>query len=117
MFLLCVSQASEKGLIGILDKVDSDLIGAMGIISIIFSFILAIVVVTSVTRAIQTVTMAKMQRSLIQEMLAKGYSCDEINMLINGKQKGILSRLFDSRSQEYVSSRPVPPVKHQRPVG
>lgn len=117
MFLFCVCQASESGLIGILNKVDSDIVGAMGIVSIVFSFIFAIVAVTSITHTIQAITMAKMQRNLIQDMLAKGYSCDEINMLINGKQKGILSRLFDSRSQEYVNSSPVPPVKNRRPVG
>ena len=123
MFLFCIgqasSQAAESGIIGVLDKIDSDIVGAMGIVTIVFTFVFGIIAVTSITKAIQTVTMAKMQRNLIQDMLAKGYSCDEINLLVNGKQKGILSRLFDSGAQEYVnaSARPVPPVKQHRPVG
>lgn len=116
MFLFCANRASQSGLIGIIDRMDPDLIGAIGIIGTVFFFIFAIVAVTSITRAVQMIALAKMQRKLIQEMLAKGYSCNDISMLINGKQKGIFARLFDSRSQEYVNARPVPPVKEHRSV-
>ena len=120
MFLYCLSQMSESqvesGLIGILKRVDPDMIGAMGIVGTVLTFVFGVVLVTSISRAIQSITLARMQRSLIQDMLAKGYSCEEINLLVNGKQKGVLSRLFDSRSQEYVNARPVPPIKNQRPV-
>ena len=112
----CISQASEGDLIGILNRLDSEMVGALAIVGTVLFFILAVVTIRTITGAIQRITLARMQRSLIQDMLAKGYSCEEINMLVNGKQKGVLSRLFDSRSQEYVNGRPVPPVKHHQGV-
>ena len=118
MLFSMIAQAAETngptGLLRILDKIDPDILGAMGIVGTVLVFVFSIITVTSITRAVQGITLARMQRSLIQDMLAKGYSCEEINMLVNGKQKGILSRLFDSRSQEYVNARPAPPVKNPR---
>lgn len=105
---------ADSAFLNIVDRIDPDIVGAIGIVTVVMTFVLAIVTVVTITRTIQNITLARMHRQMVNEMLAKGYSVGEIDQLVNGHRKSILTRFFDSRSQEYVSSpRPTAPVKPQ----
>ena len=102
---------ADSSFFDLVERVDPDIIGAMGILTVIMVFTLSIVSVVTVSRTIQNVSLARMHRQMINEMLAKGYSIDEIQQLVTGRRKSVFSRFFDGRRQEYVNNAPSPPLK------
>jgi len=93
------------------DKLNPDLLGAIGIVSSILFFVMLIVTVVTVSRTVQNITLAKMQNKMINELLANGCSVDEIQQLVTGSKRSVLTRMFDRNRQAYVNRRPAPPVK------
>jgi hypothetical protein len=102
---------AESGLITLAHRLDPDLLGAMGIVSVVGFFVTSIVMIVTVGRTVQNLTLARMQVKLIYELLAQGHSVNDVQQLVQGKRKNVFSRFFDSRRQSYVHSRPMPPVK------
>ncbi len=93
------------------ERIDSDLLGAIAMVSSILFFLVMTISIVTITRTVQNITLAKMQNQLLNELLAKGYSVDEIHQLVTGKRRSVLTRAFDRGRQAYVSRRPAPPVK------
>ncbi|MEM9411926.1 MAG: hypothetical protein AAGA30_12480 [Planctomycetota bacterium] len=91
---------------------DPDFLGVIGLVGTILFFVLMIVSVVSITRTFQNVSIAKLQNQMMNDLLAKGYSVDEIQQLMGGKRKNVLFRFFDHGRQTYVSRKPTPPVKN-----
>ena len=93
------------------EGIDPNLLGAIGMVSTILFFLVALITIVTVTRTVQNITLTKMQNQMINELLAKGYSVDEIQQLVTGKRRSVLTRAFDRSRQAYVNRRPSPPVK------
>ena len=110
MFSLVAASESFQ----LLERIDPDFLGAIAMVTTIFSFILMITTVVTVCRTYQKVALARMQNQMINELLAKGYSVDEIQQIVLGQKRNVLTRFFDGRRQTYVDQRPAPPVKPVR---
>lgn len=102
---------AESLIIRLAERMNADLLGAIGIVSVILFFVLLIVSVVTVGRTVQNITLAKMQNKMINELLANGCSVDEIQQLVTGNKRSVLTRMFDRNRQAYVNRRPAPPVK------
>ena len=108
-----LAQAVQSETFQIVERIDPDFLGAIAMVTTIMTFVLSIITVVTVCRTYQKVSLAKMQNQMINELLAKGYTVDEIQQLASGKKRGVFTRLFDGRRQTYVSANPRPsaPVK------
>ena len=95
----------------LLERIDPDILGAVAILSVIMFFVLLVTSVVTICRTYQNVTLARMQSQMLNDLLAKGYSVDEIQQLIYGHKRSVFTRFFDGSRQTYVSQRPAPPVK------
>ena len=103
---------ADSSLVKLLDRVDPDFLGVIGILTVVMAFVFSIVFVVTVARTIQNITLTRMHRKLINELLDRGYAVNDIQQLLNGRQQGVLARFFDGRGQKYVTTRrPSPPVK------
>ncbi len=110
MFCL-LAQTSEPSVFQLLQRIDPDMLGAMGLVATILTFVLITIVMTTLCRTYQNISLAKLHNQMINELLAKGYSVDEIQQLVSGQRRSVLTRFFDGKRQTYVSSRPTAPVK------
>ncbi len=102
---------ADSSLIQLFERVDPDFIGVIGILTVVMAFVFSIVLVVTSARAIQNITLARMHRSMINDLLDRGFAIDEIQQLLNGREKGVFARFFDARRPECFSRRPSPPVK------
>ena len=102
---------ADSRIIRLAESVDPDLLGAIGLVSAIMFFVVLIVSVATIGRTVENITLAKMQNKMINELLANGCSVDEIQQLITGNKRSVLTRMFDRNRQAYVNRRPAPPVK------
>lgn len=111
MLAQAAAPESGTGIVRLAERIDPDILGAMGIVGSILFFALLIITVITVSRTVQNIALAKMQNKLINDLLANGYSVDEIQQLVSGSKRSVLTRMFDRNRQAYVSRRPAPPVK------
>ena len=107
-----LSHAANPGILSLAERIDPDFLGAIGMVTTVMFFVLMIVSVVTLCRTYQNVSLAKLQNQMINDLLAKGYSVDEIQQLMGGKRKNILFRFFDGGRQTYVNRNPSPPVKN-----
>ena len=109
-----LAQAANSEFFRLIEKIDPDFLGVIGLVSSILTFVLLIVSVVFVLRTIQKVSLAKMQNQMVNELLSKGYSVDEIQQLVFNNRRNVLFRFFDNRKQGYVNRNPSPPVKREK---
>lgn len=109
-----LAQAANSDFFRLIEKIDPDFLGAILLVSSILTFLLLIVSVVFVLRTIQNVSLAKMQNQMVNELLAKEYSVDEIQQLVYNHRRNVLFRFFDNRKQSYVNRHPSPPVKREK---
>ena len=95
--------------------VDSEFIGVALILTTIGTFGALIAVSITLIHTVKSIWLARISRSMISELLAKGYSPDEVAMLIHGKKKSGFKWLSFGKTEMPVSdkSQPVPPVKNR----
>ncbi len=98
----------------LLKSLDSDVVGAALILSVIGAAAMSITVVCLIADTFKSITMAKMQKSMIEDMLAKGFTPEEVERLVyGGKAWHKLRRLFQRDvGKDTAGNTPRPPVKH-----
>ena len=102
---------SDSTFFRLAERIDPNLLGAIGLISVVLTFIFLVVSTVTFCRTLQSLSLAKMQNQMINELLAKGYSVDEIQQLVTGsRRRNVLFRIFDRGRQAYIN-RPAAPVK------
>lgn len=104
-----------------LKLLDNDILGVALIIGTIGTFVSFIVVVVSVTRTWNNISITRMNQRLVQELLQKGYSVDDIERLAygGGAWSHRFNKLFNSAKVQLANlvkrhqreNRPVPPYK------
>jgi len=109
--------AQQSEFFELLQSVDSDFVGVMLILTTIFSFVTVIVFVVTVSRTIQSVLVVRSSQRMVEGLLAKGYSVDEVERLVYG-HKGwnafsrMVGRCRDAIRRNNAPGRhPAPPVK------
>ncbi len=97
----------------VLSRLDPDIIGACLILGVIGSVGIIITTVVAITDTYKSITMAKISKAMVEDLLARGYSPEEIERLLHGdKAWNKFKRFFakqQSRGRE--GYRPMPPVK------
>ena len=109
-----LTQAANSQFFEIIQRIDPDFLGSIGLVVAILTFVLLIVSVIFSLRTIQNISMAKMQNQMVNELLAKGYSVQEIQQLVYNHRRNVLFRFFDNRKQGYVNRNPSPPIKRAK---
>lgn len=109
-----LAQAAHSSFFDLFQKVDPDFLGVMGILTTVFTFVFLMVAISTISRTIQNISIARMQNQMINELLAKGYSVQDIQQLVHGSRKNVLFRFFDNNRQTYVNRQPSPPVKNNQ---
>ncbi len=101
--------------------IDGDVLGAVFIIGTVGIFVSFIVLVVSIARTWNNIAVVRMNQRLIQELLQKGYSVDEIERLAYGgfawRQR--FRKLFRSAKSQFATyvnrnkyeNQPMPPYK------
>ncbi len=112
---------SNSEFLQFLEMLDGDLLGAVLIIGTIGFFISFIVVVASVSKTWNNIAISRMNQNLIQDLLAKGYSVEDIERLAYGgpSWNRKFHKLFKSAKSQFAShvrrrryeNQPVPPMK------
>ena len=110
---------AKSELLEFLHHLPEEAVAAILILSVIFSFITVLVTTLSVVDSYKTITLARMSKDMIEDLLAKGYSPSEIEPLVNGNSNWKkMRKLFafardrhDAQARGY-HGRPMPPVKH-----
>lgn len=112
---------SNSEFIEFLQLFERDLIGAVFIIATVGAFISFIVLVVSITRTWNNLALARMNQRLVQDLLAKGYSVDDIERLAYGGQAWSyqLRKMIGSARDQVANmvnrrtgeNQPVPPYK------
>ncbi len=108
----------------LLKHVDGEILGAVFILGTIGIFISFIVVVVSIARTWNNIAVARLNQNLVQELLAKGLTVDDVERLVYGSQgwgrrfskvfQNAKSHMADMRRRKYYryETQPVPPMKH-----
>lgn len=112
---------SNSEFIEFLQLFERDLIGAVFIIATIGAFVSFIVLVVSISRTWNNIALARMNQRLVQDLLAKGYSVEDIERLAYGDHawshhlrkmvrsaKNQFANMVNRRTYE---NQPVPPYK------
>lgn len=111
---------SNSEFLEFLKLIDSDILGVVFIIGTIGFFVSLIVMVVAITRTWNNIAMVRMNQRLVQELLQKGYSVDDIERLAYGQAWSHrfckIFRSAKSQFENYVNrnkreNRPVPPYK------
>ncbi len=105
------AQAANSELFRLLERIDPDFLGVIGLVATVMCFALLIISVVTIFRTFQNISLAKLQNQMINELLSKGYSVDEIQRLVHGGKRNVLFRFFDNSRQAYVNRQPTAPVK------
>ena len=98
MFCL-LAQSSEPPVFQLMQRIDPALLGTIGLVATILTFLLFIIAMTTICRTYQNVALARMHNQMINELLAKGYSVDEIQQLVSGQRRSVMTRFFDGHRQ------------------
>lgn len=112
---------SNSEFLEFLGMIDNDILGVVFIIGTIGIFVSFIVTVVSIARTWNNIAMVRMNQRLVQDLLQKGYSVDDIERIAFGgpalsKQ---FRKLFQSAKSQLASfanrnryeNQPVPPYK------
>ena len=107
---------AKSELLEFLSQLPEEALAACLILSIIFTFITVIVTIHSIADAHKSITLARMSKQMIDDLLARGYSPEEIEPLVNGKKGWMkLGKIFGMAKSYFPDGRkgrePVPPVK------
>ena len=101
--------------------IDGDVLGVVFIIGTIGFFVSLIVLVVSISRTWNNIVVVRMNQRLVQELLQKGYSVDDIERLAYGGQawSHCFRKMFHSAKSQFANyvnrnqheNQPVPPYK------
>lgn len=102
----------------LLSRIPEEALAAVLILSVIFSFVTILVVTLRIVDYCKTTTLARMSKEMIEELLAKGYTPQEIEPLVRdtrGWKK--MRRSFQCATTDRPEffdrqRRPLPPVKN-----
>ncbi len=112
-----LAQTSQNFETSLLNRIEPNFLGAILILSVIFGFVIIVVSVVTIFSTIEKITLAKMSKSMVEDMMAKGYSPEEIRMLVQGDRPWEKFRKFFAWSKkkpaEEYTNRPAPPVKQR----
>jgi hypothetical protein len=115
---------AESDFIEVLQQIDNDVLGAVMILSTIGFFLTLLVTIVALFRTFNNVMLTRMNHTMVNSLLAKGYSVEEVERLTFGNQRwgyklrnvvrsatGHFGRF--KRNRYYASSvnPPVPPRK------
>ena len=103
----------------LLNRLPEEALAAALILSVIFTFITILVSVISMSESHKAITLSRMSKELIEDLLAKGYTPTEIEPLVNGRGKWrTMKNIFEyvrgkkSDIPERAYRHPTSPVKH-----
>ena len=104
-FLAFLSQLPEEALVAVV------------ILSMVFTFITILVTTLTIVDYLKTTTLARMSKEMVEELLAKGYTPQEIEPLVHGtsgwkKMRKLFTFAKDRPEFFDRSGRPMPPVKN-----
>jgi len=112
---------SNSEFLEFLKLIDGDILGVVFIIGTIGFFVSLIVMVVAITRTWNNIAMVRMNQRLVQELLQKGYSVDDIERLAYGGQAWShrFRKMFHSAKSQFTNyvnrnkreNQPVPPYK------
>lgn len=114
---------SNSEFIEFLKLFDNDILGVVFIMGTVGIFVSFIVVVVTIARTWNNIATARMNQRLVQELLQKGYSVDDIERLAYGGNfwsqrfgklcQSAKSRLASivKRHQNHYANQPAPPYK------
>ena len=108
---------AESELYQLLTQLPEEALAAVFILGVIFSFATIIVTVISFAVSFRSVRLAQLSKDLIEELIAKGYTPQEITALVHGPNRwSKIQELFTfARNRTPFHCRhdryPAPPVK------
>ena len=112
---------SNSEFLEFLRLIDSDILGVVFIIGTIGFFVSFIVMVVSITRTWNNIATVRMNQRLVQDLLQKGYSVDDIERLAYGGHAWSqrVSKMIQSAKSQLASfvrrnryeNQPAPPYK------
>ena len=116
-----LAQSSNSEIFHIVERMNPELLGAIAMVGTILTFVMVMLSIFVVSRTIQNIYLSRMQNQMLNELIAKGYSVEEIQQLVYNNRRSALFRFFDKRSQSYVNRAlnrktvmdrdPAPPIK------
>ena len=96
----------------LISRLNPDVIGACLILGVIGSVATIITIVVAVVDTYKSITLAKLSKSMVEDLLARGYSPEEIERLLHGdKAWNKFKRFFAKQRKSAEAYRPMPPVK------
>lgn len=99
----------------VLQEMNPDVLGAAMILGTILFFVTLIITIITICQTINQLAVLRSNKSLMQDLLSKGYSVDDVERLVYGP--GGWSKLTRALSKFAKSkNRPLPPVKAERAV-
>ena len=109
----------SSSIFSILRDINPEMLGAVMILATIGFFVTSIVTVVTICSTWNNMTALRMHHNLVKDLLSQGYSVEDIERLVYGKQ--FLGRKFKnffnkakkqmfSSGQDF-TNRPAPPVK------
>ena len=114
---------AQNELFELLQQIDDEFLGVVLLISTIGVFITIITAIVTVFRTINNITVTRMQQSMVKNLLAQGYSVDDVERLAYGTHRwgpkirhivqSAKSRLARMRPSQAPGRPPMPPVKQQ----
>lgn len=114
------AQAPQSELLTFLGDLPSEAVAAMFILAIIFTFITVIATTLATIDMFKSIALAKLSKQMVDELLAKGYTPQEIEPLVNGssgwkKMRKLIAFAKQKSGYEFQDryGRPVPPVKQR----
>jgi hypothetical protein len=112
---------AQSDFIELLQQIDEDLLGVVFIIGTIGIFLTMIVTIVTVARTINSLLLTRMQHTMVKNLLAQGYSVQEVERLAYGNHRwgDRFRHFFDSARQKVhrlkkrgpAVNQPVPPLK------
>ncbi len=114
---MLLAQQSQSEFFEFLRSIDSDMVGAMMIVGTIFFFVTLIVAMVTISRTVQDIVLIRSNRKMVEQLLASGYSVDDVERLVYGQNRwNVLTRMLGRcRKANYSNEMPVhqprPPVK------
>lgn len=104
--------ASSPG-IELLQNMNPDVLGAAMILGTILFFVTVVVSIVTICQTITRLAVVRSNKSLVQDLLSKGYSVDDVERLVYG-QAGWNKLTRAIRKIGKSKNRAVPPVKATR---
>ena len=114
---MLAQNAAQNEFLAFLNRLPEEAIVALLILSLIFTFITVFITTLTLIDYKKSTTLARMSKEMIEDLLAKGYSPEEIEPLVHGtsgwkKMRKLFQ--FAKDRPEYFDRyrRPAPPVKN-----